>query len=352
MPILSPSSDTALEIVRDVIDASWDQANGKVADYEAKMTAVQAGILDILSTPTVTAGAAPVPTINEPLVDIPFSVTVDGAFDKFTAEYIELANWLAAQGVTFITDNYPDEHTAYTAAEDWLQAALANPSSGLPPSVAAQILGDAQTVVLSDKGRASDAVIATFAARRYPLPPGAAASAILQIEQKAQDEIAETARKIAIMSVELQKSTVDTLMKLRATAMGNKIDYIKALASGPDMVSRMINVGYDAQSKNISSVASYYNARSQATEVISKVNQFNTSLQLEAGKSNQNAEMGIIGEKVKTYLDEARALAQMATALFNNLHAQAGVSGQRGTHVQYQYKNDTQDAPPAVTDVF
>lgn len=352
MTILSPSSDTALEIVRDVIEASWAQANDKSDAYDAKMAAVQAGILDILSTPTVTAGAVPVPTIDEPLVDIPFSVTVDNAFDKFTSEYIELANWLVLQGTNFTTAYYPDEQNAYESAENWLQAALANPSAGLPPSIAAQIWGDDQTRILSDRGRASDAIISTFAARRYPLPPGAAASAVLQIEQKAQDEIAESSRKVAIMSVELQKSTVDTLMKLRATAMGNKIDYIKALASGPDMVSRMINVGYDAQSKNISAVSSYYNARSQATEIVSKVNQFNTSLQLEAGKSNQNAEMGIIGEKVKTFLDEARALAQMATALFNNLHAQAGVTGSRGTHVQYQYGNDTSAAPPSVTDVF
>lgn len=352
MTILSPSSDTALEIVRDVIEASWAQANDKSAAYDAKMAAVQAGILDLLSAPTVTAGAVPVPTIDEPLVDIPFSVTVDDAFNKFTSEYITLANWLAAQGAAFTTAYYPDEQTAYTAAEDWLQAALANPSAGLPPSIAAQIWGDDTTRILSDKGRASDAIIATFAARRFPLPPGAAASAILQIEQTAQDKIAESSRKVAIMSVELQKSTVDTLMKLRATAMGNKIDYIKALASGPDMVSRMINVGYDAQSKNIAAVSSYYNARSQATEIVSKVNQFNTSLQLEAGKANQNAEMGIIDEKVKTFLDEARALAQMATALFNNLHASAGVSGSRGTSVSYGYTNDTQTAPPSTTDVF
>lgn len=352
MPILDPSSDTALEIVRDVIDASWDQANGKVTAYESKMATVQDTILDLLSTPTVTAGAVPVPTIDEPLVNIPFSAAVDDVFDKFTSEYIELANWLVAQGNAFITAHYPDEQTAYAAAEDWLQAALENPSAGLPPSIAAQIWGDDQARILADKGRASDAVIATFAARRYPLPPGAAASAILQIEQKAQDEIAESSRKVAIMSVELQKSTVDTLMKLRAVAMGNKIEYIKALASGPDMISRMVNIGYDAQSKNISAASSFYSARTQATEVVSKINQFNTSLQLEAGKANQGAEMGIIGEKVKTFLDEARALAQMATALFNNLHAQAGVSGSRGTHVQYQYGNDTSSAPPSVTDVF
>lgn len=352
MPILNPASDTALEIVRDVIDASWDQANGKVSSYETKMATVQDTILDLLSTPTVTAGSVTVPTIDEPVVDIPVSAAVDDVFDRFTSEYIELANWLVTQGGAFVTTHYPDEQTAYAAAEDWLQAALANPSAGLPPSIVAQIWGDDQTRILADKARASDAVLATFAARRFPLPPGAAAAAVLQIEQKAQGELAASSRKAAIMSVELQKTTVDTLMKLRAVAMGNKIEYIKALSSGPDMISRMVNIGYDAQSKNISAAASFYNARSQATEVISKINQFNTALALEAGRANQNAEMGIIGEKVKTFLDEARALAQMATALFNNLHANAGVSGSRGTSVSYNYSNDTQAAPPSTTDVF
>jgi hypothetical protein len=71
----------------------------------------------------------------------------------------------------------------------------------LPPSIATQIWGNDQARILGDKTRAQDAVIAQFAARRFPLPPDAAASAILQIEQKAQDEIAESSRKIAEMSV-------------------------------------------------------------------------------------------------------------------------------------------------------
>lgn len=177
--------------------------------------------------------------------------------------------------------------------------------------------------------------MAQFAARRFPLPPGAANSMVMQIEQKAQDELAEASRKLTALSVEMQKFNVEKLLGLRSMAMDSAIKYISALASGPDMASKVIGVGYDAQSKLISAASSFYNARIQAAEVTSKVAQYNNSTQLEAAVKNQMADLQMVENKLKGLLTEAQSLAQITTSLFNNLNTGAtlNASADAGTSI-------------------
>lgn len=325
--------NASMQVLEDIINATWNEGLTTKAEFSAKIAAAVAGFLDTVSAPHVTAGSVSVPTITEPVVDIPTSVSVEGIYDQWATEYLELATWLDGKFTTFRSTYFPDENAAYTACEDWLQAAIANPDSGLPPTVAAQIWGDDQARILSDKTRAQDTVIAQFAARRFPLPPDAAASAVLQIEQKAQDELAESSRKVSIMSVDLQKFNVEKLLQLRDLSMKAAVDYVKSLASAPEMTSRLTNIGYDAQSKLISSVSAYYNARTQANEVMSKVAQYNNSTALEAAVKNQMSDLTLIEDKLKALLAEAQSIAQMTTALFNNIHVGATLQANGGTTV-------------------
>lgn len=232
---------------------------------------------------------------------------------------------LADKFTAFRNTYFPDEQATYNAAEDWLQAALANPH-GLDPSVEAQILTDDKDRVLGEAARASDTVLAQFATRRFPLPPGAAASAVLQINQKAQDEIAATSRKIVVASIEQMRWVIGQTLALRQSAMDAAVKYITALASGPEMASRLVNVGYDAQSKLISAASQFYNSRIAAAEASAKVSQFNVGTALQAAEKNQAAELTLIEDRLKALLTECQAIAQMATSLFNNVHASASVS--------------------------
>lgn len=344
---------SAKDIVVDVINATWNQGLVKQAEYTAKIAAATdetTGFLGTVGTPTVSTGTVAVPTITAPAVNIPADATTS-AYDDFTTEYLEIATWLESKFTAFRAAYFPDEGALYTAAEDSLQAALAS-GSYLPASVQSQIWGDDQARILSDKTRAQDAVIALYAGRRFPLPPDVAASAVLQIEQKAQDELAESSRKIAIMSVEQYRFVIDKALTLRDAAMRDAVAYIGALASGPDVASRLVNIGYDAQSKLISSAAQFYNADAQAKEVISKVNQYNNSTALEAAVKNQVSELAMIESKLKALLAEAQALAQMSTSLFNNVNVQAGVGANRNTSVGYNYGNETTATVTPITDVW
>ena len=313
-------------VIADVINATWDLAGAKQTEFSTKIANATSGFLDITAPPTVTAGTAPVPTIDEPAVLIPSSIDTSDILATFDSKYAELVQLLADKFVAFRTAYFPDEQNAYGAAEDWLQAAFTD-DSGLPLAVRDQMLTDARDVILAEASRATDEVMATFAAKRFPLPPGAAASATLQIQGNAQAQMAEAARKVTIMSVEQFRFLVKSTLDLRQGAMAAAVEYIKALASGPEMASRVVGIGYDAQSKLISSVADYYRARAGAKEIIAKANQYNVTTTLEADIKNQASELSMIDSKLKALLSEAQVIGQSITAMLNNLHASAGAQG-------------------------
>ena len=325
--IVTLTDDTSREVVKAVINAAWNQGITKQAQFEAKIGAAQTTFLDTAAAPQVSAGSVSVPTITAPNVAIPTTQSASDVMTLFDSKYLAIMGELADRFTAFRTTYFPDETNAYTAAEDWLQAAIADPS-GLPPAVVAQIFGDDQARILEDKSRAQDAVIAQFAGRRFPLLPDVAASITMQIEQKAQDELAESSRKVALLSVEMQKFNVEKLLGLRGMAMDSAIKYISALASGQDIASKVIGVGYDAQSKLISAASSFYNARTQAAETMSKVAQYNNSTQLEAAAKNQMADLQMVENKLKALLTECEVIGRAMTALYNNLHVGSTMSTQ------------------------
>jgi len=333
MPLVpDPPGGTAYvyTALADLINASWDLAETQRTGLDAKLDAITnetTGWLSTTAAPHVTAGTATTPAVSEPVVSIPASVDSTAIMDLFDTKYIELIDELVTRFTAFRTSYFPDESTAYTAAEDWLQGALANPQAGLPVAVQSQIFGDDRDRIIAEATRAAEDAVAVFASRRYPLPPGASAAAVADIQQKAQQEISNSSRKVAVLSVENLRFVVDQTIKLRQVAMSSAVDYVKALASGPDVASGLINVGYDAQSKLISAASSFYNSRIAAAELVGKTSQFNVSATLQAAEKNQAADMGMIENRLKALLAEIQSIASMATSLYNNLHANASASG-------------------------
>ena len=66
--------------------------------------------------------------------------------------------------------------------------------------------------------------------------------------------------------------------------------------------------------------------RAEVAKIANQNSQFNVSTSLEAASKNQAADLTLIEDRLKALLTECQALATMATSLYNNLHASAGVS--------------------------
>lgn len=320
--------NAGMKVLAAIINATWDLGNQKSNEAYSKMTTATqpGGFLDSAQAPSITAGTISLPSVAAPNVVIPTNIDTTQIISTFDAKYADIANFLTNEFTGFISTYAPNESQTYTAAETWIKNALANPTAGLPATVQAQLLGEDQARVLADKVRAQDAVLAQFAGRRFPLPPDAAASAVLQIEQKAQDELAASGRNITKLSVEQMRFVIERALDLRKILLGEAVDYIKALASAPDIASKVIGVGYDAQSKLISSAAQFYGADIQAHKMVSDVQQYNNSLTFEKDSKNQAVEMEMIKTRADAFMRDLQLLAQQATSLFNNLHASVGMS--------------------------
>ena len=319
----TPGALATLQFAAALINASWEQANTKSEAFEAKIDAIANDWLAVTSAPHVSAGATVAPNVEEPAVNIPQNVDVPDILATFTTQYNELVAMLVSKFQTFQATYFPQDQVDYNAVESWLAAGLAN-NSGLPQAVRDQIETDDHARLTAEANRADDALVAKYAGMRFPMPSGALASARLQLAQTKQDKMAESSRKITIASVEQLKWTVEKLVGLRQMAMSSAIEYIKALVSAPTISSSMVGVGYDAQSKLISAASQFYGVRADVAKIRAQSDQYNVSTTLDAATKNQAADMQMIEDRLKALLTECQAFAQMATAMFNNLHANSG----------------------------
>lgn len=307
------------------INSTWAMGLDSRQKTIDDIAAIVADLQNALNTPKMNNTTLAPATVSEPLVNIPSSVSASDIYADFLAQYTLLITELDSKFTSFRATFFPTENATYTLAENWLAAAIANPNVGLPPTIAAQIWGDDSARILADSSRAQDAIVAQFAGRRFPLPADVSASAVLQMQQKTQDLQAESSRKIAIMSVEMQKWLVEKILGLREMAMKSVVDYVKTIAMGPEIASRLVPIGYDAQSKLISAVSQYYNARTGAVGLTYKGTEKNAELTQDTNTQNLKSEMATVEHWVKALLTEAQALSQMATALFNNIHLQSSM---------------------------
>lgn len=332
----TPGAKSSLDAMASVINAAWNQANAKYDTFEAKISDITSTWLSTAAAPQITAAEAAAPTVAEPTITIA-DANVASIMNTFDSKYAELVSLLAGKYGTFLATYFPNEASSYGAAEAYVTEAITNTTqSAIPAAIVDQIWGDDKARIIADANRATADAIEQWAAKRHPLPPGALTYQTMQIQQKAQEEIAKSARAAAIKNWDTTydkiMSSVKLAMSNRASAVQAAGEYIRALASGPDVASRVVNIGYDAQSKMISAAAQFYGARTNAAELAFKANSTNAGFEQEAAKANQAADLTLIEDRLKALLTEAQALAQMTTSLFNNVHASAGTSyGVNGT---------------------
>lgn len=313
-------ASSPMEFSTNAINECWSIAKQATNAFDDIITGTVSRIDTQAAGDTLVVDQANETAVVEPVVTIPTSVDPTAVMSLFDTKYTELVALLVDKFTTFQNTYFPNESTNYTVAETWITNAMNNPDHGIPAAVAAQMLTDVKSRAYADAAVQSDAVLATFAARRFPLPPGAAASAVLQINQKAQDAISESSRALMMKYIENMRFAVDKTLSMRNEAMGSAVAYINALASGPAVASGLVNVGYDAQSKLISAASSYYNARTDASRLVKQAEQFNVDRKFAKDEKNVANDFASMQENVKLLLTEAQALAQIATSLFNNLH--------------------------------
>lgn len=310
---MSVSSDLSQQIV----NQAWSRAESLLADLDTRLDRAETasgGSIGAIPPANIT----PLAAIVEPTVDIPTSAATN--IDLFTAKRTEVINGLTTLFTSYISAYFPSDNAVFSKAEQVMQDMLNGTDSALETALWQRD----QDRILLDAQRAEDEAAAFWAARRFPLPPGALASAVSRVQFKAQEEIAKSSREALIQAREQVKFAVEASIKTRSLALGSACEYIKALVGNSDNI---FAVSSNAQSNLISAVAAFYNARTNAKDTVFKSTVPGATLDHDTAKIFVEATKDLMKKRVDTSVAAAQTVGSAASAMLNNLHTSIGVQG-------------------------
>lgn len=270
------------------------------------------------------------PNIVEPNVFIPSTAAgVDSGL--YNTTYNQVYNLLHDAFTNFFGTYFPLSSGAdIAAAEAWMTKALTTGGTGLPAYIEAQIFDRDRSRLINEGLRAEDEAVSTWAARRYPLPPGAATFQLLNIRRDTLDKLAQASRDIAIKQAELEleniRFAIQNVLAFRTGAIQAAAEYMKALALAPELASKMALATIDAQAKLIAAASEYYRARVSVETLKFEVAKTSTDYMMDAQKLNIPAWTQTAGNMAQAASAAAQAAGHMGAAALNSLHSQASLS--------------------------
>lgn len=317
-----------------IMQAAWAQAaqlSGLVDDrvddaLALASTAPSVPLPDSVISPVMPA-APSLPALDQ--------TTATALFDS-TRE--DIVNLLVGKFSEFLATYFPqDDYVA--EAEDWVTRALQG-GTGVNTAVEAQLWERARARALQDGMRAQDELSVAWAARRFPVPPGAYMHASLQITKGTQDAIAGAAREQAVKTFETEvanvRFAVERAIAMRTLAVQSAGDYIRALATGPQVAVQAASSILSAQTAFSAALTNYYQAQVAAVEVPVRVATTNAELKTRTNEANLRAAIDTMGRRVDAVVSNAQMLATQAAAAFNAMHTQASVAGNDSTVTSIQ----------------
>lgn len=321
-----PSSSGAF--VAGVFNSAWDAAQSKAS----KAQAMSENAVDRASNPERVP--AP-PVIYSPV--IPSAPTLDAPLTISEATTVFLANAESisqklTDGFTEFLATYFGDLPEFAAAQAWLLKALTTGGTGMSTLVEGQIYERERSRILGESARAEDELISLFAARRFPVPPGALHAQRQRLLKDSNDKLAAAGRDVAIKQSELEientRFAVTNAISLRTSAISSAGEYMRALALGPQLGVTLATSLVDAQAKISSTLTSFYQAQIAAAEIPLRVATTNAEMTMRSNEANQKASIEAMSQRVQATMAAAQSLGVQAAAGLNALHASAGIGAQ------------------------
>lgn len=325
MTVAVPTGSPAV-VVQAVFNDMWDQALLRTTEAGTAVDGAlaQAGVAPHMDAITVAGGY--VPPLPPPLP----------TFDPNDAEslYETVSAQLQAligNGLTYFISTFFPDTGYFTDALTWLDTAIKTGGSGIRPAVEQQLWERGRARILSDSARAEDEAAATWADRRFPVPPGALTSQINDIRLDAGRKLAETSRDIAVKSFDAElenvRFAVKTAVDVRTSALSAMNDYVKTLLMGPQTAANMANVLTEARARAAGVVTQMYAAEVSAAEPFVRLSLGTADIQARVGEANLRSASAALEARVSAVMAYAKMLGDQAAAGLNALHASAAVSG-------------------------
>lgn len=319
----------AEELVEQIIAqalAVGESKSNEASNYSSQAVAASSGFAFFNPNSITFAPASNV----EPPVNIPVNATgLDGAL--YNSSYDRIVTDLSDKFAGFFAEFFPNDCDYLGEAQQTLCDMLEG-QRGIPAAVEDQIWQRDRARVLNEVQRGGNEVLATYAARGFPLPPGAAAHLMALTQQEANGRIAQQSRDVAIKQVDILidqiKFAVQNALDFRVKGIAAAGDYIKVIALGPEIAMKLATSAAGAQAQLISAASTYYRNRIAVEELKLEVLKFNTHERNEAGKNDVREFSQRLQAKTATLSAAARAAGDQAAAALNAVHASAQIAVQ------------------------
>lgn len=316
---------TSAAFVTGVFNDAWGLATDRAMeakDWANDAISRASSPAAIGATPQVIAPAMP----TAPLMDTPiriseaqslFDTNVQGVRDKLVRDF---SDFLA---------EYFGSLPEFDAAQSWLQRALTSGGTGIAPAIEQQLFERERSRLLNEASRSEEEILTTWSARRFPLPPGAATAQLTRLRKETDDKIASAAREVAVQAATLEienvRFAVGQAVTLKMSAINAAGEYIRTLATAPQVGVQLTTGLVDAQARIASTLTSFYQAQIAAAEVPLRAQTTNAELLQRTAEANQRSAVEAMGQRVQATLSAAQSLGTQAAAALNSLHAQAGI---------------------------
>lgn len=327
MPIITYNGPSAAAVfAAGVINASHDIAQEKMAQ------------VDTYATQAIAAASATAPTLNG--ISVPSVSTTINTGDVLARRSTLLAEMgtgadalvaqLASMYTAFLGDTFPwDEE--YAAAQAWVHKALTSGGTGLNAFVEDQIWQRERDRLQDEAAQGEEEIAAAWAARRYPLPPGAAAHQMLMVRQNLRDNLAKSSREVAIKQAEMELENVrfalTTAIDVRKASVQAGLDYLARMTFGYTFPAEKVVQSAQASAQLEQALTAYYQAQVGLKELMLKNSMGIYEIQTQFVKDKAQIELGYLKEKVGAITNAMQAISVQAAATLNALHASTGFTG-------------------------
>lgn len=262
--------------------------------------------------------------VDEPNVAIPSRLSgVD--ITLFDSMYQGIVNDLADRFTDFLDNYLSMDAELMPEAEAWLKRAIADGGTGVDAVVEDRIWQRDRDRISTEAAAAADEAVSQWAARGFPMPPGAANATLQAIQRKRSADIAAVSREAAINAfkteIENVRFAVGMAIDYRVRALAAAGDYIRALAVAPDVASKMSTQSADAQARLISAAASFFNARTSAKELVLRAQLANQDVGLKSADMIIDNATAYADMQVRAVLAAVESMGKQAAAALNGINA-------------------------------
>lgn len=292
------------------------------------------------------------PVLEEPDVAIP-KLAEGASAEMFEQWWTGIVDKLAAMYGGYMDTYFPNDCDYLQHAQEWICDAITKGGSGIKPQVERQIWDRDRSRILAEARRAENELIASYASRGFPMPPGAMQAGLANIQADTRNQIGQASRDRAIqqsiMEAENVRFAIGQAVSLYSTAIGAARDYMAAMAGAAGTPAQLLPSVTDSQSRLISAASGYYQTRISAQELRLRAAMPNAEWQQQANVQNLEAQKQSIQNMVNAAVEAAKALSTQAAAMLNALHVSSSTGATGGHSVSYSYSGEVTGAVPPHT---